>query len=142
MKSLPRLFAALMLSAFALGVLAGCSGMNGNGGKKLSSIAVTPASPAHLKVGGTQQFTATGTFSDGTTSDISASVTWTSGTTATATISATGLATGVAAGTSSITASQGTVTSPPGVTLTVIALTSIAVTPNPASVRRSRSSVM
>ena len=134
MKSLPRLFAAFVLFAFALGVLAGCSGMHNNGGKTLSSIAVTPATPAHLKVGSTQQFTATGTFSDGTTSDISASVTWTSGTTATATISATGLATGVAAGTSSITASQGTVTSTPGVTLTVIALTSIAVTPNPASV--------
>lgn len=134
MKSLPRLFAALMLSAFALGLLAGCSGMKTNPGATLSSIAVTPASPAHLKVGSTQQFTATGTFSDGSMSDISASVTWTSGTTATATISATGLATAVAAGTSSITASQGTVTSSPAVTLTVIALQSIAVTPNPAAV--------
>src|SRR5215467_12986736 len=133
MKSLPRLFAALVLSVFALAVLAGCSGMKSPGGKTLSSIAVTPASPAHLKVGSTQQFTATGTFSDGSMSDISTSVTWTSGTPATATISATGLATGVAAGTTSITASQGTVTSP-GVTLTVIALQSIAVTPNPASV--------
>jgi 6-phosphogluconolactonase (cycloisomerase 2 family) len=133
MKSLPRLFAALVLSISALGVLAGCSGMKPPGGKTLSSIAVTPASPAHLKVGSAQQFTATGTFSDGSMSDISSSVTWASGTTATATISAAGLATGVAAGTSSITASQGTVTSP-GVTLTVIALQSIAVTPNPASV--------
>jgi 6-phosphogluconolactonase (cycloisomerase 2 family) len=133
MKSLPRLFAASVLSVFALAVLAGCSGMNPPGGKTLSSIAVTPANPAHLKVGSTQQFTATGTFSDGSVSDISSSVTWNSGTAATATISATGLATGVAAGTTSITASQGTVTSP-GVTLTVIALQSIAVTPNPASV--------
>jgi 6-phosphogluconolactonase (cycloisomerase 2 family) len=133
MKSLPRLFAALLLPLFILGVLAGCSNKNSGGTKTLSSIAVTPATPAHLKVGATQQFTATGTFSDGTTSDISSTVTWTSGTTATATISTTGLATGVAAGTSSITATSGTVTST-GVTLTVISLSSIAVTPNPAAV--------
>ncbi|MBS1866296.1 MAG: beta-propeller fold lactonase family protein, partial [Acidobacteria bacterium] len=134
MKSLPRLFAAIVLSVFALGVLGGCSGVNsGGGGKTLSSIAVTPAAPANLKVGATQQFTATGTFSDSTTADITSTVTWTSGTPATATISAAGLATGVAAGTTAITAKMGTVTSP-AVTLTVIAVTSIAVTPNPASV--------
>ena len=125
-------FAAIMLSVFALGVLGGCSGPPAT--KTLTSIAVTPATPAHLKVGATQQFTATGTYSDGTTSDITASVTWTSGTPATATISTAGLATGVAAGTTSITATSGTVTSTPAVTLTVIAVTSIAVTPNPASV--------
>jgi 6-phosphogluconolactonase (cycloisomerase 2 family) len=134
MKSLPRLFAAVVLSVFVLGVLAGCSGMGGSGGKTLTSIAVTPASPAHLKVGSTQQFTATGTFSDGSTSDISSSVTWNSGTAATATISASGLATGVAAGTTAITASQGMVTSSPSVTLTVIALQSIAITAPPAPI--------
>ncbi len=133
MKSLPRLFAAVLLPILALSVLAGCSGPPHNTTKTLTSIAVTPASPAHLKVGATQQFTATGTFSDGSTSDITATVTWTSGTTATATISTSGLATGVAQGTTSITAAMSGVTSP-GVTLTVIALTSIAITPNPASV--------
>jgi 6-phosphogluconolactonase (cycloisomerase 2 family) len=136
MKSLPRLFAAIMLSLFALGVLAGCSGSSTP--KTLTSIAVTPATPAHLKVGATQQFTATGAYSDGTTSDITATVTWTSGTPATATISTAGLATGVAAGTTSITATSGTVTSSPAVTVTVIAVTSIAVTPNPASVAVSK----
>jgi len=133
MKSLPRLFAALVFPLFVLCVLVGCSGPKGTTTKTLTSIAVTPAAPASLKVGATQQFTATGTFSDASTADISATVTWTSGTPATATISATGLATGVAAGTTQITAKLGTVTSP-AVTLTVISLTSIAVTPNPASV--------
>src|SRR5215475_12144505 len=131
MKSLPRLFAAVLFPVFALSVLVGCSGLHS--GKTLKSIAVTPASPAHLKVGSTQQFTATATFSDGSTSDITATVTWTSSTTATATISTSGLATGVAAGTTQITAAMSGVTSP-AVTLTVISLTSIAVTPNPASV--------
>src|SRR5258707_7884372 len=99
----------------------------------LTSIAAAPATPASLKVGATQQFTATGTFSDSTTADISSTVTWTSGTPGTATISSTGLATGVAAGTTQITASKSGVTSP-AVTLKVISLASIAVTPNPASV--------
>jgi 6-phosphogluconolactonase (cycloisomerase 2 family) len=137
MKSLPRLFAALVFPLFVLCVLIGCSGPPTTTTKTLTSIAVTPATPASIKVGATQQFTATGTFSDSTTADISSTVTWTSGTPATATISGTGLATGVAAGTTQITASKSGVTSP-AVTLTVTAatLTSIVVTPaTPASLK-------
>ena len=128
MKSLRHLFAAVVVPLLLLAFVTGCSGPTTNTGKTLKSIAVTPASPAHLKVGATQPFTATATFSDGTSSDITGTVTWTSGTTATATISTAGVATGVAAGTTTITATQGSVVSP-GVTLTVIALQSIAVTP-------------
>jgi 6-phosphogluconolactonase (cycloisomerase 2 family) len=137
MKSLPRLFAALVFPLFVLCVLTGCSGPTTPGGKTLKSIAVTPATPASIKVGATQQFIATGTFSDSTTADISSTVTWTSGTPATATISATGLATGVAAGTTQITASNSGVTSPAvTLTVTVATLTSIAVTPAaPASLK-------
>src|SRR5262249_28993524 len=98
----------------------------------ITSIAVTPGTPAHLKVGSTQQFTATATFSDSSTADISATATWNSSSQATATISNTGLATGVTAGTTQITAAQAGITSPQ-VALTVISLTSIAVTPpNPS----------
>ena len=133
MKSLRRLF-AVVAPLLLVGFVTGCSGLPSTKTKTLTSIAVTPASPAHLKVGATQQFTATGTYSDSSTADITATVTWASGTTATATITASGgLATGVAGGTTQITASMGTVTSP-GVTLTVIALTSIAIKPNPATV--------
>src|SRR5260221_1420047 len=134
MKSLRRLFIAVALPLLVGFITVGCSGVKQPPTKTLTSIAVTPASPAHLKVGATQQFTATGTYSDNTTADITSTVTWASGTTATATITASGgLATGVAGGTTSITATLGSVTSP-GVTLTVISLTSIAITPNPASV--------
>jgi hypothetical protein len=55
-------------------------------------------------VGATQQFTATGTYSESTTQDITTQVTWSSSSTATATIVSSGLATGVAAGTATITA--------------------------------------
>ena len=43
----------------------------------LNSIAVTPANPT-LNVGATQQFTATGKFTDGSTQDVTGQVVWTS----------------------------------------------------------------
>ena len=88
--------------------------------ENVTSIDVEPAAPANLTVGATQQFTATATFTDGSTEDISTQVTWTSDTVATATISSAGLATGVAAGTANITAAIGNVTST-AVLLTVVA---------------------
>ena len=69
----------------------------------LQSIAVTPSNPSITK-GATQQFIATDTYSDSSTENITASVTWTSGAPATATISAGGVATGAAVGRTNISA--------------------------------------
>jgi hypothetical protein len=85
----------------------------------LSAIAVTPASPANLTAGSTQPFTATGTYSDGSTG-VLYSVTWNSDNPGVAKIDYNGLATGVAAGKANITASLSGITSPP-VSLTVVA---------------------
>jgi len=74
----------------------------------LSSIQVTPASDAVL-AGTSQQFTATGSFSDGTTENLTNSVTWTSSNTGIATINASGLASGVTSGSITITATSGSV---------------------------------
>ena len=60
--------------------------------------------------GATQQFTATGTFSDNSTQNLTSQVTWASATPASATITAAGLATAVAAGTSTISATLSGVT--------------------------------
>ena len=105
----------------------GCSGGGGGGGSTstptvtLASIAVTPANPG-IAWGGTQQFTATGTYSDSTTQDITTSVTWSSSNTDVATISNTsgsnGLATSFTAGATDVSASLGSVVSP-STTLTV-----------------------
>ena len=76
----------------------------------LTSISVTPTS-ASIEEGQTQQFTATGTFSDSSTADLTSSATWASSNEPVATIDASGLATGVSAGTSNITATQDGVTS-------------------------------
>ena len=73
----------------------------------LKSIAVAPAAPT-IGLSATQQFSATGTYSDGTTQDISGIVLWASSNTSAATINASsGVATGVSAGTAQITATQG-----------------------------------
>ena len=82
----------------------------------LVSIAVTPASPS-IFIGGTQQFIATGTYSDSSTQNLTSSVTWTSSTPAAATINSAGLATGVASGTTTIKAASGAFSG--SVTLTV-----------------------
>ena len=75
----------------------------------LNSITVTPSNPT-LAVGSTQQFTATGLFTDGSTQNITNQVTWSSSNTGVATVStATGLATANSAGSSVITAKQGTI---------------------------------
>lgn len=101
----------------------------------LQSISVTPATPS-IALGTTQQFTATGTYSDFSTANITTSVTWTSATPATASISATGgLARGLVAGTTQISASIGTITSAlVPLKVTSATLKSIAVTPATPSI--------
>ncbi|GIW73235.1 MAG: hypothetical protein KatS3mg102_2777 [Planctomycetota bacterium] len=69
----------------------------------LSSIEVSPVS-AEIAKGQTQQFTATGIYSDGSTADLTGQATWSSSDESVATVDASGLATGVAAGTAAITA--------------------------------------
>ena len=72
----------------------------------LTSIAIAPLA-ATLSVAGTQQYTATGTYADGTQQDLTGVATWASSNVGVATISATGLATGVASGSTSISAVYG-----------------------------------
>lgn len=98
----------------------------------LASIAVTPANPAAAP-GTKEQFIATGSYSDGTTQNLTGSATWSSSNTAVATISTTmptqGLAKTLAAGSSTITATSGTVSGSTTLTVTAAVINSIAVTP-------------
>ena len=99
----------------------------------LMSIAVTPANPS-IAAGATQHFTATGTFSDGTTQDLTSTVTWASDTPATATIIAGGLSTGVAQGTATISATSGSVSGSTVLTVTNAVVVSIAINPSTATI--------
>src|SRR5208282_3018000 len=85
-----------------------------------------------LTIGNAQQFMATGTYSDGSTQNLTSTVTWGSSALGVATITAGGLASGVAEGTTSISAMMSGITG--STTLTVApVLMSLAVTPaNPS----------
>lgn len=90
-------------------------------------IAVTPTSPALVR-GGTQQLTATGTWSDGTTTDVTATSNWSTSDAAVASIDLTGLVTAQGGGTATITAATGTLSGTATVTVAPH-IVSIEVTP-------------
>ena len=122
-------------------VTASLSGMTGTASlevqtvtvtKTLKSIAVTP-STVSLAPGATQQFTATATYSDGSTANISTSATWISASPSIATINSSGLATGVAGGSTTVSASLSGISSN-AAAISVVALASISVTPTSESV--------
>lgn len=76
----------------------------------LVSLAVTPAL-ATRSLGLTQQYRATGTYTDGSTSDVTSTATWSSSDPAKATISAAGLASAAGLGTTDIRATVDTMVS-------------------------------
>ena len=97
----------LLLVLVGMGTMLACG--SGGGGESpgveptLSAIAVAPVTPI-LELGSTQQFTATGTYSDNRTQDLTSSVTWSTSSPVTATIDHAGLAAALAAGTATIAA--------------------------------------
>jgi hypothetical protein len=132
---------SILCNAFAvcglitiLALVSGCGSSSSTSAATLKSIAINPSAATNIPKGATQQFTASGTFSDNSTKDITTSVTWASDNTNAVTISNTastqGLATAVASsGSAHISASMSGITSPTvTVTAQPAALKSIAVT--------------
>jgi 6-phosphogluconolactonase (cycloisomerase 2 family) len=128
---------AALLLCFA-GLITGCGfsstsiSIVGPTPPTLTSIAVVPANGT-LHVGLTRQFIATGSFSDGSQQNITASVTWSSSATNVASINNTagsnGIATAVSAGSTTITASSGALSGSTTLNVTSTTLVSIGVTP-------------
>ncbi len=117
-----KLLRCIMLFVSCL-LVAGCSGGgNSSGGAppQLISIAVIPANSS-LTAGANQQFTATGTYADATTTDLTTAATWASATPTVATISTAagtkGKLTALTAGTTSVTATVGSVLGVTNVTI-------------------------
>ncbi len=102
---------------------------------ELVSIEVTPANPV-VPFGLTQQFTATGTYTDSSTHDITDQVTLDSSDPSKATISSVGLATTLAVGETTISATFNGVTGATVLFVTDAELVSIEVTPINPSVPR------
>jgi hypothetical protein len=124
---------AIGVSPGSTNIVASSGGVSGSstlavGNPILNSIAVTPSSTT-VVLGLQQQFAALGTFSDGSTQDVTAAVTWTSSNPTVLTITAGGAATTVATGPCTITASaaSGGITGKASVTVGPAQLVSIAV---------------
>ena len=94
----------------------------------LSAISVAPSSPANMGVGSTQHFTATGSYSDGSTADFTSQVVWSSSNSTVVTIASGGIATAVGGGTTNIIATFGGLTSQP-VAMMVKVLSAIMIEP-------------
>jgi len=130
---LNRLFVLLVLP---LTIFSGCGGGGGSSAstpKTLVSLAVTPTNPS-LAAGTSQQFSATGTFSDNTVQDLTSSVNWNSSSVGVATIDSSGRALAATAGTTKITAASGTVTGAANLTVSSATLLSLAIMPADSSV--------
>ena len=131
-----RRSSAIFVLVSAASLMPACGSATSSSPKALASISVTPPS-ATITQGQNQQFTATGTYSDSTTQDITSSVTWSSSAAGVATISntpgANGLAAGVGSGSANI---QATMSGVPGSAKLIVqpSLTGIAATPANASV--------
>jgi hypothetical protein len=94
----------------------------------LESIAVTPASPS-LAAGANELVAAIGTFSDGSTQDLSGRVAWTSAQPGVASVSAAGVASGLAPGSAAISARLGSIS---GVTVLTVSVSTAPAPPTPA----------
>ena len=121
----------LLLAGFF--AFAGC-GSGGSSPPQLTSISVEPAAP-RIAAGTTQQFTATGIYSDGSKQDVSATAAWESSNTNAATVAsggaaaAAGLATAISPATTTITAALDGVSGSTNLTVTAATLVSIGVSP-------------
>jgi hypothetical protein len=120
----PILFAGLRL--------AGCYAGRPSNPETLQFIKLS-ASHSSIAKDTSEQFTATATYSDGSTEDVTGVVTWLSLNTAVATISPGGFATGVGTGSATIQATYRSVSGQMTLTITSATLVSISVTPaNPS----------
>jgi Chitobiase/beta-hexosaminidase C-terminal domain/Bacterial Ig-like domain (group 2) len=103
--------------------------VTGSSGATLTAIQIN-ASSSSVAVGSTLQLTATGTYSDNSTQNLTNTTSWQSSNTSLATVSTGGIATGIGGGTAQITASSNGVSSAPFPLNVTTALTGTVVNVN------------
>jgi len=117
--------ASLVLALLIAGV--GC-GQFFPSSTTITALQVSPSN-ATVAPGVTQQYTATATYGNNSTADVTSQVTWSATPTSVATISSTGLLTGVSLGTATVKAQSGSVIGNTGVTVTTKQITSVTIAP-------------
>jgi trimeric autotransporter adhesin len=110
------------------GLTVSSPGGGGGAGANLNTITIAPANPS-IPVNTVQQLTATGSYSDGSSADLTSLVTWSSSSIGVATVGATGAVTGLAAGSTVITATLNNVSQTTAAIITAPAISAISVTP-------------
>ena len=100
---------------------------------ELQSIAITP-NAATIVNGTHQQFSAVGTYSDSSTLDISADVTWSSANSGIVNLNSSGNGAAAGVGSTTITATLGDISGSTSVTVSAATLQSITVTPATPSI--------
>lgn len=114
------------------------------------SVTITAATLQGLNLGAgtvtvaagvSTQLSATGSYSDGSTQDLSAVVSWSSSAPSVAAVDATGKVTGLGTGSATITATLGSVTGSVTVTVTPATIVSIAITPGSVTIAAGQSQV-
>ncbi|MBS1824561.1 MAG: Ig-like domain-containing protein [Acidobacteria bacterium] len=108
---------------------------------KLTSITVTPPSPA-IPLGRTQQFTAMGSYNNGTFQNLTASAAWTSSNPSVAAVNAGGLATSASQGTVTITAAVGSIAGSTPMTVGPPVLVSLSLQPSSLALRVGESRLL
>jgi len=145
-RGLIRLQCALFISITFLIILSGCGGGGSTSSPtptptpvaSLTTITVAPGTSS-IALGLTQQFSAKGTYSDGSTKDLTSVATWTSSASDVVTISASGLATSKTQGDVTVTAASGGVSGSATATVGPPQLAAIAVIPSSIHIARGSS---
>ncbi len=138
MAARPRRLLSVLFCLFSLSLLIanmGCRGLvsSNSAPPTLTSVSVTPSS-ASILVGATKQFTATATYSNGSTANVSSTASWTNAPASVATTSSSGLATGVTAGSTMVAASLSGISGNASLTVGAPTLASISVSPSSVSI--------
>ncbi len=128
----PILVLFLFIVAVLISQLTACGGSSPQAPPVpvLKNIVVFPATSttSTIDIVQTEQFTATGTYSDGSHQNLTSTAAWTSSAPSVATVSA-GLATAIAAGSTNIQATSGSISGSTTLTVTAARLVLVAVTP-------------
>ncbi len=122
-RSIPLTVLISALLLFALGC-----GQFFPGGTTITALQVLPANSS-VAPGVAQQYTATATYGNNSTGDVTSQVTWSVNPSTYATITSGGLLTGVTLGTATVQAASGSVIGSTSVTVTNLTVTSVAIQP-------------
>jgi hypothetical protein len=149
-SSPPSVVIAINNTGIAAGLFQGTATIQASSGSVNASTTVTVAAPAIVSIavspstamlaqGSSQQYQAIGTYSDGSTQNVTTLLSWSSGTPTVAAVGNTGLAVGVSQGTATLTGAYENISASSTLTVTAPTLVSITVAPNSASLSTGNS---